>query len=123
MAEPILPLLGSVPLRKGIADVKPKMAKVDRKRLAEDLSEGFKQRIGKAIERALEIAHMTKQDASDRMGYGQNQAPLSNWIAGRERPHLDKLFAIDGLRQPLVLALSEMAGGDVEVNIKLRIVR
>lgn len=84
----------------------------DRKPLADAL--------GGAIERALMLARITKQDAAFRMGYGTNQAPLSRWIGGTERPQFEKLWSIDELRGPLVTALAELAGHDVTTEIRIR---
>ena len=80
----------------------------------------FAEALGAAIERALYLARITKQDASYRMGYGTNQAPLSRWISGTERPQFDKLWGIEGLRGPLVTALAELAGYDVTTKIEIR---
>jgi transcriptional regulator with XRE-family HTH domain len=74
-------------------------AKPLRKPLAVDL--------GSAIERAIELAKMTKQEVAYRMGYGSNQASLSRWISGAEMPQLAKLWAIEELQGPLVIALAE----------------
>jgi hypothetical protein len=71
--------------------------------------------IGRAIERALQLAAMTKQDVSFAMGYGTNQAPISNWISGKETPQFAKLFSVEPLRAPLVIALAELAH-DIEVS-------
>lgn len=106
-------VLDSIPrkvLAAGEAGAKPL-----RKPLAVDL--------GSAIERALSIAGLTKKDVSYRMGYGTNQAPISRWIAGTEMPQLSKLWAIEELRGPLVVALAEAvddSGVVVTTNIEVR---
>jgi hypothetical protein len=78
--------------------------------------------LGRAIERALQLADMTKSQASQEMGYGENQAPISRWISGVENPQFDKLFTIERLREPLVIAIAEMAG-TIEVRTTLTIRR
>lgn len=104
--------------RKAVAADLRMPAKLDRKALADDV----RREIGRAIERALQLADITKQDASDRMGYGTNQAPLSRWISGVERPQFEKLFAIRELRGPMVQALAELSS-DIEVTTTIRIRR
>jgi hypothetical protein len=83
--------------------------------------------IGRAIERALNLAGMQKGEAAFEMGYGQNQAPLSRWIAGEDTPQLARLFAVARLRGPLVIALAEYCGSkiaeDVEVITEIRVRR
>lgn len=88
----------------------------DRKPLADDL----KQPIGQAIERGIVLAGLTKQDVAFRMGY-QDQSALARWISGVETPQFARLFMVQELRGPLVLALAELAGTvDVETTIRIR---
>lgn len=90
-----------------LAAVHPKMlaAQTDphRKPLAEDL----KVAVGKAIERALMLAHLEKQEVAYRMGYA-DQTALARWMSGVERPHFDKLLAIEELRWPLIQMLAAL---------------
>ncbi len=45
------------------------------------------------------------------MGYGDNQASLSNWIAGNETPQFAKLWLLgDEFRKELVMSLAAEAG-------------
>lgn len=85
-----------------------------RKKFAES-DDAMKRALGRAIERALQIAGMTKGEAAHEMGYGENQAPISRWIAGSETPQFCRLFAVPALRAPLVLALAELST-DIEVT-------
>lgn len=88
-------------------------AKTDHKPLAIDQT---KRLLGRAIERALMAADMTKQDAAYRMGYGTNQAPISNWISGKETPQFAKLWTLSEVFQrELVIALADLCR-DVEVR-------
>jgi hypothetical protein len=87
-----------------------------RKPLADDL----KRPIGQAIERALVLADITKQDAAFRMGY-EDQSALSRWIAGAETAQFARLFSIPELRGPLVIALAELSETvSVETTITIR---
>jgi hypothetical protein len=103
-----------------------------RKSLAMNLREGetdhkplvidqWKREIGQAIERALNLANLTKQDVSFEMGYGTNQAPISNWISGKETPQFAKLFAVEQLRDSLIVALAGLSKTvEVETTIRVR---
>jgi hypothetical protein len=82
----------------------------------------WRRQIGGAIERALKLANLTKQDVSYEMGYGSNQAPISNWISGKETPQFAKLFSVKALRGPLVVALAELSD-DVQIETTIRVKR
>lgn len=87
-----------------------------RKPLAEDM----KRPIGQAIDRAIVLARLTKQDVAFRMGY-DDQSALSRWIAGVETPQFARLFAVKELRGPLVIALAELSDTvDVQTTIVIR---
>ena len=78
-------------------------AKADRKPLA---AINWRREIGRTIERALTLGRLTKQEMSHAMGY-QDQSAISRWIAGVERPLLDKLFAVDAFYDAWVIACAE----------------
>jgi hypothetical protein len=80
----------------------------------------FKAVIGRAIERALLSAAITKQQAAFAMGYGENQAPVSRWVSGIETPQFAKLWELGPrFRQELVLALAaECSGLEIETVIR-----
>jgi hypothetical protein len=84
----------------------------DRKPLAEA--------IGQAIERGIVLAKLTKQDVAFRMGY-RDQSALARWISGVETPQFAKLWTIEELRQPLCIALAELAQCEVETVIRARV--
>ena len=75
-----------------------------RKLLADDL----KRAIGKAIERGIVLAQMTRQEVAFEMGY-EDASALSRWIAGAETPQFARLFMVMKLRAPLVVALAELS--------------
>lgn len=92
-----------------------------RKPLAED---HFKAAIGRAIERALSAADITKQQAAAGMGYGDNQAPVSRWISGSETPQFAKLWTLgDRFRQELVIAMAAECSVGVEVRTVITLER
>lgn len=82
--------------------------------------------IGRAIERALEYADLTKQQASGLMGY-PDQSALSRWISGAETPQLAKLWTLGPrFRHGFVIALADNAADDgveVRTTITLRTTR
>lgn len=87
------------------------------KPLVNDSDDLAKKLLGSVIDAALRGAGITKQEATHAMGYGTNQAPLSNWIAGRENPQLSRLWAIGRrFRSELVIALAHACDCDVEVK-------
>lgn len=93
----------------------------DHKRL---VSPCFKAVIGGCIEMALAASGLTKKEASHGMGYGENQAPLSNWIVGKETPQLAKLWMLgDEFRAQFVIALSRACGTGVEVKTVVEVRR
>lgn len=77
------------------------------------------EQIGSAIERAIVLAKLTKQDVAYRMGY-TDQSALSRWISGAETPQFAKLWAIPELQEPLVIALAELAAMVIETTVRTR---
>lgn len=88
--------------------VRPQMAKADLKNLETDV----KVLIGRAIARARQMVGWSAKELCGRVGV--DQPTLSRWEAGTERPHFDRLFAIDELHEPLVVSL---AGLDDEAEV------
>lgn len=77
----------------------------------------FKAVIGRAIETALANAQIEKKAAAYAMGYGDNQASLSNWIRGAETPQFAKLWELgERFQQELVIALASACSVGVEVR-------
>lgn len=59
---------------------------------------------GQALERAIELAHMTKQELARDLGYGDNQASISRWISGVENMPFARLLSHPKLGIPLIHA-------------------
>jgi hypothetical protein len=77
----------------------------------------FKRVIGRAIEVALTNAGIEKKAAAYLMGYGDNQASLSNWIRGEETPQFAKLWELGArFRQELVIALAAQCDMETEIE-------
>ena len=83
----------------------------DRKPLAEG--------IGQAVERAITLARLTKQDVAFRMGYA-DQSTLARWISGVETPSFARLWMVEDLRAPLAVALAELAQCEVETVVRIK---
>lgn len=80
-------------------------------------------RWGRAIERALAMSNITKQEAAFAMGYGENQAPISRWCSGDENPQMARLTAAlgKGFERNLIVAYaSDAEGVTVETTIKFQ---
>lgn len=91
----------------------PSMAKADLKNI-----ETAAQLIGKAVSRCFALAGVSQKEAAALVG--RDPAQVARWISGAERPQMDALFAVEALRQPLVVALAELAGADVTTHIAIR---
>lgn len=113
-----LPERAGLPLRKFLAADAGRGAKADRKPLAVDEP---RRAMGRVVSRALELAQLTKQQASEAMGYGTDQSAISRWISSAERPQFDKLWAISPrMQRALVTAFAE-ASGDVRVRTVIEV--
>lgn len=99
------------------SDLRPTMAKADVRKADVD---GWRTRVGQAIQRAVSLRGWTLKEFAAAAGRDERQ--VARWIDGTDRPQLDTLFAVDSLRQPLIVAFSEMAGVgvDVETTITIR---
>jgi len=97
--------------------VRPAMVKADLK----NLEIPWREMVGRALQRAFSLAGLTQKEGSNLLN--RDQAQVARWIAGTERVQLDAVFAVESLRQPLVVALAELAGEGVEIETTVRIVR
>lgn len=78
--------------------------------------------VGGAIERMRLLCGLSLKELADRVGRDERQ--IARWIAGTERPQMDALFAVEALRQPIVVALAELAEGDgIEIVTEIRVRR
>ncbi len=66
----------------------------------------WKQAIGRAIERAVASAGLTKSEDAGQADV--DEAEFSRWLTGVRRPQFDRLFAIEALRVHLVVALATL---------------
>lgn len=103
------------PHRISLDDVRTSMAKADIKKVEK---REFRSEIGRAIGRGLALAGHTQKEAAGVIGVDQGQ--MARWIAGTERPHLDRLFAVPEYREPLCVALAQMSGADVHTHVEFK---
>jgi len=101
-----------------LASVQPRMAAAQRCTERNAVAEDFRRAVGQVVDRAIERAHLTKQDVSDRMGFTDPKASaVSRWCTGMERPHFDRLLAIEELCEPLLVELALRFGATVSTRI------
>ncbi len=84
--------------------------------------ETWKRQVGQAVDYAISMANRTQKEVWAALGHSDG-AQLNRWIAGTENPQLGPLFAIEWLRQPLVIALAGLAGDGVEVTTQITLRR
>lgn len=77
--------------------------------------------LGAAIERTMHLAGLNLDQFASLVGRDARQ--VRRWMDGSERPQFDRLFAIPALRQPLVIALAEMAEQDVVIDTVITVRR
>ena len=99
--------------RNSLDDVQPRMAKADIKEIE---NRDFREEIGRAIERAVSLAGLSKKEVAGMIQ--REPAQLARWIAGTERPQFDALFSVQQLRKPLCVALAQMAGASVHTHVE-----
>lgn len=85
--------------------VHPKMLRAESESGRKPLAD-LRPHVGRLVNRALELAGISKQDASFQMHYA-DQGSVSRWCSGLERPAFDKLFTIAGFKVAYVQALAE----------------
>lgn len=101
-----------------LENVSPVMAKAD----LNFVETSWREQIGKAIDEAIALANRTQKEVWAALGH-QDGAQLNRWLSGKERPQFDALFAVEWLRQPLVIALAKLAGEGVEITTHIQIRR
>jgi len=93
------------------------MAKADLKNLEKP---DFQAEIGKGVARARLLVGWSKKELAAEVR--KDEAQISRWESGKERPQFDALWSVPSMRGPLVIALAELSG-QIEVNTVLQIRR
>jgi hypothetical protein len=98
-----------------LPDVAERMAKVGSAdvRKADD---ALRIALGRAVRRVRGALSLKEFAAA----IDRDERQVARWEDGTDRPHFDALFAVDALRQPLVLALAELADIEIVTQITLR---
>ena len=85
------------------------------------IEQAGRQTLGRVVRLCFEIAGLSQKEAAARVN--RDQAQVARWISGDERAQVDTLLAVDALRQPLLLALAELAGDGVAVETTITVRR
>ena len=67
--------------------------------------------VARAIALALGHSGLNGKEAAFEMGYGDDQSPISRWVAGVEPPQMARFLSVPELRYGLSVALAEMSDG------------
>lgn len=99
--HPVLPDIG-----------RPVMAKLD----VRVPDKAWNELIGRAIQRAVALVGWTNKEAAAKVAV--DDAEFGKWLSGGRRPQFDRLFAVEELREPLIVALSQMVGAAIRTHIE-----
>lgn len=100
----------------------PGQAKADlRKTETEPEQADWAAEIGRVVQRVRNFSGLSLKEFAAELGREERQ--VARWIAGTERPQFDVLFAVESFRQPLIIALAELAGQGVEIETVVRVRR
>lgn len=104
----------SLPTPLLLADVTVKMAKVGLRK-----ADDCRAHLGRVVERTRILAGMNLQEFA--CAIGKNESQVRRWINATERQQLEAIYAADGLRGFLVIALAEgVPSIAVETTITIR---
>jgi hypothetical protein len=100
-----------------VAESRAKTAKADIRKAD---TEAYYASLGRCIEEVRNVFGLTLDQFAHELGKDGRQ--LARQIAGKERPQLEAVFAVDRFRAPLVIALAKLSAG-VEVVTEIRVRR
>jgi DNA-binding transcriptional regulator YiaG len=81
--------------------------------------EPYRQMLGAAIKRARLRSELSLKELAALLSCDERQ--VARWEDGSERAHWDRLFAIQGYRQQLIVAVAELGGDAVEIETVVRV--
>lgn len=84
-------------------------------------TERFRVAIGGALRRMRLLRGWSLKELAGAVNRDERQ--VSRWEEGTERPQFDALIAVESLRQPLILAICELAGDVVTIRTQIEIKR
>lgn len=102
-----LPKRDTAGLLERLENVQSRQAKVDFNKVA----------VGRIVARCFGLAGLSQKEAAATVDV--DQAQISRWLSGAERPQLDALWAVESLREPLIIALCEAAGIGIETVVRI----
>lgn len=105
-------------LSSELPDKRPQMAKADLRKAEREL---WRERVGQAIERVRTRSGLSLKEFADAVARDERQC--ARWITGVEHPQIAAIFSVEQLRQPLIIALAELAGESVEITTAITIRR
>jgi hypothetical protein len=114
--SPILPDAERLGHLAKLEAVRPEMTKALNK-----IEVPWRARVGRAIARTFALAGLSHKEAAALLD--RDQAQISRWVSGEERPAIDLIFSVPRLRAPLVIGLAELASDGVEITTAITIKR
>jgi hypothetical protein len=73
------------------------------------------------VKDVLAEVNWTSEDLATRVDLPTRK--IDRWLDGRERPDFARLFALEELRWPIIVALARLGGGEVTEEGVIRIVQ
>ena len=111
--SPTVPRPGYSALVERLDHLRPSMAKAVKK-----IDPQWKARVGQAVHRCFSLAGRTQKEAAALID--RDPAQVGRWITGEDNPQFAAIFAVEELRAPFVIALSELAGVEIETTIHIK---
>jgi hypothetical protein len=109
---------GAADRHRVIPDVHPEMLTAD---LRKPEGDTWRVDIGRTVQRSMTLLGWSLKEFAGAVGRDPRQC--ARWMDGTERPQLDVIFAVRDLRRVFVIAVSELAGAEVEIETTIRIRR
>lgn len=75
--------------------------------------------IGGCLDEAKRAAGLTLKELAAALHRDERQ--VQRWIDGKENTNIAAVFAVAALRKPFVVALSKLAGCEVETTVRIKV--
>lgn len=99
---------------KRFDDLRPCMAKAS-------LEKDWRRLVGEAVGRCFDLAGKSQKEVGALVH--RDDATISRWVSGEERPQIDAIFSKDELRRWMVVALAELASDCFVTETVIRVRR